>query len=294
MAASSAASGPGHVPAARPRLGPIAVLHPFPSLLDALVTVALAAIAGAGAPKAAALGLAMLGFQASIGATNDLADAAADARAGRPKPIPAGQVAVRTAKAAAVAGGFVGIGVSTLVGLPALVVGLAGYGVGLAYDGGLKRRGLGALCFAVALPLLPAYATLGATSRLPPRFDVVLVLAAVAGLALAVSNALADVDEDAESGTLTVAVRLGRGRSLAVVVAAQAILVPGVIVTALQASRDNPWLVLALATGAVAALLGVAGTFGAAQPRRRLGWEVQALGLGILAVAWFAAQLGGG
>ena len=50
-------------------------MHPFPSAVDAAVTAALAAIAGAGPGRVALLAAAMLALQFSIGAWNDTLDA---------------------------------------------------------------------------------------------------------------------------------------------------------------------------------------------------------------------------
>src|SRR6476660_3407010 len=84
--------------AARSR-GPVAVLagfvrltHPFPSLLDGLVVAAVATVAGADAPTAVRLGIAMTALQASIGSLNDVVDAPRDAGHKPGKPISAGLV----------------------------------------------------------------------------------------------------------------------------------------------------------------------------------------------------------
>ena len=71
--------------------GALGIVHPFPSVLVSLVVAVLAALAG-GTPLAiATLTLAMLAFQASIGATNDLVDLPRDRQVAARKPLPAGQ-----------------------------------------------------------------------------------------------------------------------------------------------------------------------------------------------------------
>ncbi len=81
-----------------PASAPYRLVHPFPSVLDAIVTGLLAALAGGGAAVVGMLAVAMLLLQFSIGTVNDLADAAADAVAKPWKPIPAGVVSVPLAR----------------------------------------------------------------------------------------------------------------------------------------------------------------------------------------------------
>jgi 4-hydroxybenzoate polyprenyltransferase len=80
----------------------LALVHPFPSALNAVLVVALVMIAGGTVATAATLGLAMLGLQFCIGAANDWFDVDLDARAKPAKPIPAGLVTRRTAAVVAV------------------------------------------------------------------------------------------------------------------------------------------------------------------------------------------------
>ena len=66
------------------------IVHPLPSALNTALVIAIATVAGASLTEAGLLGLAMLGFQASIGALNDVVDADRDRLAKPMKPIPAG------------------------------------------------------------------------------------------------------------------------------------------------------------------------------------------------------------
>src|SRR5215207_1953397 len=137
--------------------GFLRLLHPFPSLLNAAVTVALAYVAVRGRPPLADVGtlaLAMLCIQCAIGALNDWADRALDARTKPEKPIPAGLVRPALALTAALALAAV---LAARFGLAAWALAMAGLGVGVAYDLGLKRTPLSALTYAVALPLLPVW-----------------------------------------------------------------------------------------------------------------------------------------
>ncbi len=113
---SSAATsiGPARPPSAR--LGAVGLIHPFPTALVAISTGILGLIAGGTVVQAATLTLAMAGFQASIGALNDLHDRVDDA-VGQPwKPIPSGRVGPGAARSVVVAGAVVGSAGSLVLG----------------------------------------------------------------------------------------------------------------------------------------------------------------------------------
>ncbi len=268
------------------------VIHPFPCLLDGAATAVFAGLAGASASAAGGLAVAMFCLQASIGATNDVVDAAADARAKPAKPIPAGLVARRTAILVALIAGAVGLALAALFGAAALAVAMAGYALGLAYDVRLKRSRWSWLAYALALPLVPAFAWLGAGAGLPPRFPLLAVLALTAGTALALANGLVDLEGDAATGTMGLAGALGRGASLRLIVACEIVLVAVAVVTSTSVPVTHaplPWLALALGAAIMAA--GAALSAQAVIVRRRVGWEMQAVSVGLIAVAWFALQL---
>ncbi|MCI0346388.1 MAG: UbiA family prenyltransferase, partial [Chloroflexi bacterium] len=112
-------------------------------------------MAGGGWGTAVRLGLAMLGFQLSIGAFNDLNDVAADTRSKPGKPIPSGAARVADARLLTLGGLAVGLALSWPSGPAVLAIALAGAACGYAYDAGLKRTSLSWLPLALALPLLP-------------------------------------------------------------------------------------------------------------------------------------------
>ncbi|MGH2611341.1 MAG: UbiA family prenyltransferase, partial [Tepidiformaceae bacterium] len=121
--------------------GVLRVLHPFPSLLVAAVTVAIVPFADPDADVAlyVVLGLGMLCYQFAIGVANDLADAATDAVSKPWKPIARGAVSRRAAVLLCAA--FVGAGMLVTSGLDLWpwLVGIAGLACGLAYDMQFKR-----------------------------------------------------------------------------------------------------------------------------------------------------------
>ena len=292
----------GPTPSGHPA-GALGIVHPFPSVLVSLVVAALAVLAG-GTPLAiATLTIAMFGFQASIGATNDLADLPRDRLADSRKPLPAGQVTVRMARSVAVAGGLVGLGLSATIGPMVLLAGAAGYACGIGYDLWLRTRRLAWLAYAAAVPLLLAYAWLGASGTLPPAWPLLLPMAAAIGPALHVSNSLIDVDTDATDPAGGLAGQLGRSRSLAVLTAMLVIVyvlawaAVGVGPGSLPRSQGVVWPsatggFLAAAGMLVATLLAAVGVgLSASHARswRMAGWAVQAIATALLGVAWIAA-----
>jgi len=265
----------------------VRLIHPFPSLLDAVVTGAFAVLAGGSPAIAATLAAAMFCLQASIGSANDVVDAASDSRARAAKPIPAGLVRRRTAGVVALLAGLAGLALAARFGPAVSLVALLGYGLGLAYDLRLKRTRWSWLAYALALPLVPAFAWLGAGAGLPPRFPVLAALALLAGTALAVANGLVDVEGDAATGSAGLAGALGRRRALGVIVACDAAVVVLVALTA-WSPRPQPPLVMLL--GAVLCAAGARSSASQVDWRRRLGWELQAVAVAVVAVAWFALQ----
>ena len=265
------------------------LVHPFPSALNAGAVLATALIARGTLQVATVLALAMLGLQFCIGAVNDLFDEPLDAMSKPFKPIPAGKVSRQTAWLVAAVSGGGGIGLSAAVRWPDLlpaVMALTMLGAGLAYDARLKPTSLGWVCLAIALPVLPLFAWYGATRTLPPNWQIVVPVAALAGPALQLSNGLIDLESDALAGARTIAVRLGRRRAIALMASA----VFGIHALA--------WLTIAgQATPFVPTLAGVAGALALggivasaqAQPfLRQVGWSAQASSVAILAVAWLA------
>ena len=89
--------------------GVLRLVHPFPSLLNSALVLAVALVAGAEADRAAQLALGMLGLQFCIGAVNDLFDVELDAQSKAFKPIPAGLVSRRSAMLVAIATGGAGL-----------------------------------------------------------------------------------------------------------------------------------------------------------------------------------------
>jgi len=227
----------------------------------------------------------MFCLQASIGGLNDLLDVERD-RATKPgKPLPRGLLSRGMAKGIVAAGLVAGLGLSVLAGPAAAIVALIGLAVGYLYDLRLKTSEWSWLPFALGLPLLPVYAWLGATGELPAAFLLLVPMAIVGGAALALANELADDERDREGGVRTAVGALGRERAWRTGTLLDG-LVAGVALASLII-EDAPPLALGAADGSVA--LVMIGLILGRSPRagtRERGWEAQAIGLGVLAVAW--------
>lgn len=269
------------------------VVHPFPSLLDAAVVAAVAAVAGADGARIALLAGAMLLLQLSIGAANDWADAPADATANPTKPIPRGLLRRRSvAILAAVLAGS-GLTMAAASGRATLVIACLGLAAGLAYDFRLKGTRWSWLPYAVGIPLLPVFAWVGATGRLPAAFVPLIGLAVVAGAALAIANALADVDRDRAAGVETVATALGVERSQRLGAALIAVAATVAVGSAIGLGGPPGWVAVA-AAGGLLAIAGVRVGWGRDARRRQRAWELQGLGAGLLAAGWVGAAAAAG
>ena len=278
-----------------PRLAALRLVHPFPSALNALLVLGLALLAGAAHEVALVLALAMLLLQFSIGAANDYFDVEADARTKPAKPIPRGLVSRRAALSVAVGSAGLALALAGSAGLTVLLLAAVMLAAGWVYDAVLKPTRWGWACFAVAFPLLPVYAWWGAAGELPPRAELLLPLAALAGPALQIANGLVDLERDRLAGLATLPGRLGRARSLLAMGLLLGV-IHGLAWLTLVARDDGGPSVLLVGPAGLLAGLGLALSSSLSPARRESGWQAQALAIAGLAVGWVAAVLrpGGG
>ncbi len=267
-------------------------MHPFPSALSGVVVALVAAVAGGTPDVAAVLGISMTLLQFSIGALNDVADIDRDAGHRPDKPIPAGLVSEPVARMVVAACAASGLGLA-LIGGPLLVLlALAGLAMGVVYDLRVRGTTLSWLPIAVGIPLLPVYGWFGATGTLPGVFLVLVPAAANAGTALAIANAIVDMERDETAGNGSIALALGAGRASLLVLALHAVVAALALGTAMVLGAPGGWLaamLLAAGTPVAGALLGLAGSVRRSATLHELAWEIQALGTGLLAVAWLGA-----
>ncbi len=266
------------------------VVHPLPSAINAALVAILAVVGGGNPLTAGLLAVAMLGFQFSIGAWNDVVDADADRMSKTRKPIPAGLVTVRTATVVAIIGAVVGVVISASFGWLVLAVGLAGYATGVAYDVAMRRLGLGWLCYAAAFPLLLVWAWAAAANALPPGWPFVLPVAALAGPAVHLANSMVDMGSDELAGRGSLATRLGPRRARLALAALMTVVLL-LAWASLWSLATLSWE--AIAAGQVASMVvgvGVALSWQEGTRSREAGWLLQAVGLGSLGAVWLAAM----
>jgi len=270
----------------------VAIVHPFPSILNGAAVGAIALVAGgsptaAGLTTAAVAAAAMTSIQFGIGAVNDLVDLERDRRVQPSKPIPAGLLTRRSAELIALGAATAGLGMSALLGFPALLVAAAGLAAGLAYDLWLKRTPLGWLPYAAGLPLLVVYAWLAGSGTLPPAMPSLVLLGFLAGLAIALANGLVDLEADVSTQGRGPATWLGRRRALAVLAVVDAAILFAVW-TMLADGVDGYALIIAV-LGSAAVTAGWIGSSRGMRPWRERGWEAQAVGIALLGTAWLIA-----
>ena len=246
----------------------------------------------------------MLSIQVSIGALNDWVDRERDAGEKPAKPVPAGLVSPGFALGVAVAAGSAGVVLSGLSGLGAGVAGAVALGLGAAYDLRLSRTAWSWLPLALALPVVPIHAWLGATGSVPPGLLALVPAGLGAGAALALANGLVDLERDARTDRRGAVVALGPKRAwlahagLLAAVAGFAVLVAPAVPAGGEASAGSPspiplevlqglrtWAVVA---GVAALGLGAVALRAARPGIRERGWELEAVGVAGIGLGWLA------
>ena len=269
------------------------LIHPFPSILDGVVVALVALVAGGDAATAVRLGLSMMAFQFAIGALNDLVDAPVD-RIGKPdKPIPSGIVTPSAARGIVVGSALIGLALAAPGGLVLIAIGLVGLSIGGWYDLRAKGTTLSWLPFAVGIPLLPVFAWYGAAGSLPGVFLVLVPAAANAGTALAIANAVVDMERDEAAGIESIAIALGARRAGWLIVGLEGVVAALALGTVAVVGAPVGWAAAVVITACVpiaGAVLGLVAIYrGGGAGWRELAWEIQAVGVGLLAVAWLGA-----
>jgi geranylgeranylglycerol-phosphate geranylgeranyltransferase len=252
----------------------------------------VATLAGADPATAGGLGLSMLCLQASIGALNDLVDAPLDAGQKPGKPIPRGLVSARTARIVTIVGGGAGVALSLPSGPATAAVAAAGAALGYLYNLRLSGGPCSWLPLALALPLLPIHAWLGATGAVPPGLVTLVPAAVLAGLGLALGNGLVDVERDAATGRRGTVVTLGPQRAWLVQSAALGLVVLLAALLAPQAASPTEVLgtlrSIGVPAGGAAIALGAVALRARSAGIRERGWELEAVGVAAAGVAWLA------
>lgn len=257
-------------------------------MLNAGLVAALALMAGGTAPSAAALALAMLGIQFSIGAVNDLVDEPLDALVKPSKPLITGAISKRATIAIAVLPAVAALLISAAFGPVVLVLAIGMLAAGLAYDLVLKPTPLAGVAFALAFPLLPIFAWWGVTGTLPPAPEFLLPVAAMAGPTLQLANGLVDLERDKLTGLRGPVVALGRGRAILALIVAEAI-IHGLAIITLVGGTTHPAALLLVLAGNLSAAVGVFLSTRRRPATRETGWRAQALAIALLGAGWVLA-----
>ncbi len=262
-------------------------------MLNALMVIMLALMAGGALSVALQLGSGMLCLQAAIGIANDIVDAPADALVKPRKPIPAGLVSAKVALLLAITAAGVGLVVSLGAGgAVVLALGMAVLGAGLTYDLALKPTPYAGLCYAVAFMAVPVYGWWGAAAALPPRPELLLPLAALAGPTLQLANGLVDVESDRRAGVHGPVVRLGRRNALILLGGLQ-VVIHSIAWLSLAGDATAEIALLTLAAGSLLAVTGWALSGRLEVTLRELGWQAQAASTVLLGASWLAAAVDG-
>jgi 4-hydroxybenzoate polyprenyltransferase len=251
---------------------------------------AVAVVAGASAAVALQLGLSMTALQVSVGALNDVHDAADDAGRKPGKPIPAGLVSLPVALAVAFAGAVGGVALAALVDGRVAALGLVVLLIGYGYDLVAKGTAWSWLPFAVGIPILPVYGWLGGARELPTFFTALVPMTVLAGAALAIANARADLERDHASRIVSVATRLGLAWSWwlqAGLWLATAAVALGWL--AFRGAEPFPTALVVAAAGLIAALVIWSRDRGPAGRER--AWEFEAAAAALALLAWLVAAI---
>jgi 4-hydroxybenzoate polyprenyltransferase len=270
----------------------VRIVHPFPTLMNAAATGALAELATRGSASpwvVLRLVLAMFAIQSTIGVVNDLRDRGLDARSKPSKPLVSGAVTPGAALLIALVSLLAALALAAGFGIAAWLLALAGLACGLLYDLWLKRTPFSGLPYAVGLPLLPLWVWV-ATGRFRELLLAVIPLGLLLGLALHLANCLPDFEGDAGAGVDGLAQRLGRRSALLLCWVAYALALLLVVLSALRFSYSLAVLLPGLAAGALA--LATAIVLALRRPGRsslQAGWTLLVLGTAALALGWLGA-----
>ncbi|HEV2072852.1 MAG TPA: UbiA family prenyltransferase [Thermomicrobiales bacterium] len=185
--------------------------HAVPIMAVLVATMAFALVAAGGWPGAVnmvcLLG-AMLGGQLAVGAVNELVDVELDRLSKPHKPIPAGLVSHRGARAIVLVGLLLMVAFSVRFSIEAFVLCALGNGTGIAYSIWFKRTVWSWIPYIVAVPLIPIWVWT-ALDDVPIRMLAIYPLAVPAVIALQLAQSMPDIGLDREAGVRTLAVELG-------------------------------------------------------------------------------------
>ena len=234
--------------------GYLVLPHAVPIIVVMTATAAFALLASGGWPglgTMARLLAAMFGAQITIGAVNELADAELDALSKPDKPIPAGLVSRRGAQVVGISGAILMSVLSLTFGVGALLLCVAGTGVGIAYSLWFKLTIWSWVPYLVALPLLPIWVW-STLSEVPPGIFAIYPIGAAAVIAIQIAQSLPDIEADRVTGVQTLSVMLGSSRARRLCWAALALAsFLAVLASPLTNHPERTWIAASVALGAI-------------------------------------------
>jgi 4-hydroxybenzoate polyprenyltransferase len=230
----------------------------------------------------------MLALQASIGAANDVADASIDLGHKPGKPLPRGVVRRADAMPVAALGLVLGLLLAVGSGVATVGVAAAGVALGYLYDLRLSRTVWSWLPLAAALPLVILFAWVGSTGAVPGAIAVLVPIGVVAGGGLALANGLADLERDAAAGVASATVRLGPRRAWLVHAIALLAAIAAAWWLGPRASGREAAVLLGMGAATLLLAVGVALAISPRASLRERGWELEAIAVATLGLAWVA------
>jgi 4-hydroxybenzoate polyprenyltransferase len=202
----------------------VKLVHPVPIVFVLLATIAFGIVAmwdDVQSVTLLKLGVAMLGAQLVIGATNELVDQKLDFIAKPEKPLVTGLVSSRGAQGV-IAAGIALICLSWfMLDAWSFVLLLLGAALGVAYSLWFKRTAYGWLPYALALPLLPIW-VYTATGNFTWNLLFLYPLGALPAFSLHLAQSIPDIEGDRATSVTNLTSRLGARQSLRVCWAAAA------------------------------------------------------------------------
>lgn len=274
-------------------VGLFRLLHPFPTLMNVVATLAFAVLATRGRlPWSTALGLGgtMLTLQAAIGITNDYVDRDLDRLAKPAKPLVRGPLTPRIALVLGIVASLLALAGGASFGWRSLLLVAAMLAIGLLYNVWLKRTPFSWLPYLAALPLEPlwVWTTL---DRFTPTLLLLYPLGGALVVALHLANALADADTDRAAGVGGLVQTLGQ-RHAARLLWLSALL-PTLLILVLGLVLAYRWVVLLPGLGLSLSfvLVGYVVTRRATPHAYRTLFGLLILSTLTLALAWLAATV---
>lgn len=227
--------------------------HPEPTVAVTAVAIGLAVSTGRDGFGVAAVAVAVLSGQLSVGWLNDYLDADRDSTVGRTdKPVVTRAVSQRAVAVATLVAAIVCVPASLASGVTAGVVHLLAVASGWAYNLGVKSTPFSVLPYAISFGLLPAFVVLGLPDVSTPPWWLPAA-GALLGAGAHFTNVLPDLPDDAATGVRGLPHRLGAAGSR---VAAAALLLAASVVLAAAAPVDP---LVAVCVPVLAALVLAAG-----------------------------------